>query len=144
MNLILRTVEKYGFNNKQLTEADFHRICETEGIRVVEMDVHTSFYLAAAGLRMIVIRRQLRGAAKLYAQFHELAHALLGHGRHGTAAFYHGLVSSHEEFEADALATIALVPRGALASNDFLDEMPTRFGKRLFRERQRLAFLYGV
>ncbi len=48
------------------------------------------------------------------------------------------------EFEADALATIALVPKLALDSYDFLEEHPNRYARQLFKNRQKLEFLYGV
>lgn len=55
-------------------------------------------------------------------------------------AFYFGLLESKAEIEADALATIAMAPRFALASFDFLEKHPNRFARQLYRNRQKLDF----
>lgn len=144
MNLSLTKFNKYGFNEKPQTEADFYRICEIEKIIILEKDVTTSFYMNVSGKSFIVLKKRLKGLRRLFAMFHELAHHFLHGSRHAASAFYFGLLESKAEFEADALATIALVPRPMLRTFDFLDEHPNRYAKKLFRDRQKLYFLYGV
>jgi Zn-dependent peptidase ImmA (M78 family) len=51
--------------------------------------------------------------------FRELVHYFLHGANRGTNAFYFGMLQSKAEFEADAMATIALVPRFTLNSYNF-------------------------
>jgi hypothetical protein len=45
--------------------------------------------------------------------------------------------------EADAIATIALVPKHGLSSYDFLEEHPNKFARKVFEDRKKVEFLYG-
>lgn len=144
MNLILQAIEHYGFNARRLTETDFFAICETERIAVLEREVPAAFTMSLLGTRTIVLRRRAKGLHRTFEMFHELAHALAHGGKSATNAFFFGLNESRAETEADAVATIALIPFADLAGYQFLDENPTRFGRQLWRDRQRIAFLYGL
>ena len=144
MKLSLEVLTKHGFNRRILTEKDFYEICESEKITVLEMDVFTSFYMSAAGRHFIVLKKRLKGLRKTFAMFHELAHHFLHGGRESPNAFYFGLIESKQEIEADAMATIALVPKFMLDSYDFLEEHPNRYARQLFKNRQKLEFLYGI
>lgn len=137
-------MKKYGFNRRELTEKDFYEICEREGIIVLEMDVPTSFYFRAEGLSFIVIKKRQTGLRRLFSMFHELAHHFLHGGQTAESAFFFGLLETKAEIEADALATVALVPHSSLANFDFLENHPVRFAKQLFRNRQKLEFLYRI
>lgn len=140
----LEKLSQFGFNEKFLTEHDFYEICEQENITVLEMEVSTSFYMSVSGKSFIVLKKKLKGLRKTFTMFHELSHHFLHGGNRATNAFYFGLLNTKAEFEADTLATIALVPNFALRSYEFLDEHPNRYAKQLFRNRQKIQFLYGV
>lgn len=144
MNLSLAKLKKYGFGEKSLTETDFYAICENENIRILETDAATSFYFCASGKPVIVLDKKLKGLPKLFAAFHELAHHFLHGGTHFQSAFFFGLTESKNEFEADALSLIALIPAFKIGNTDFLDENPNRYALKLFKDRQRLYFLYGI
>ena len=144
MNLSLHKLKKYGFNSRALTEKDFYQICERENITVLEEDVFTSFYMTVHGKHFIVLKKRLRGLKKLFVMFHEISHHFLHGGKDAANAFYFGLLQSKQEIEADAMATIALVPRYMLNSYEFLEDHPVKFARELFRNRQKLEFLYGI
>lgn len=144
MKLSLKKLEKYGFNKRELTETDFYAICEREKITVLETDASASFYMSVSGKSFIVLKKNLRGLKRTFTMFHELAHHFLHGGRGVNQAFYFGLLDTKQEFEADAIALLALVPLSCLNSFDFLETHPNRYAKKLYRERQRLYFLYGI
>jgi Zn-dependent peptidase ImmA (M78 family) len=144
MILSLEKLTIFGFNQRILTEDDFHKICDCERITVLEMDVSSSFYMSVAGQAFIVLSKKLKGLKKTFVEFHELAHHFLHGERNTTSAFYFNLLDSKNEFEADALALIALLPISSLSSFDFLEEHPNRYARKLYKDRQRLNFLYGV
>lgn len=144
MKFSLKKISHYGFNLRPLTEKDFYEICELENITVLEEDVFTSFYMSVNGRNFIVLKKRLKGLRKIFSMFHELAHHFLHGGKEATNAFYFGMLESKQEIEADAIATIALVPRFMLASYDFLEEHPNRYARQIFRNRQKLEFLYNI
>lgn len=144
MKYSLEKLKKYGFNERQLSADDFYNICEVENITIIEMETSTSFYMTANNKSFIILKKNLRGLRRNFTQFHELAHHFLHGGRGITGAFYFGLLDNTQELEADALALIALIPLPELKSYEFLEDHPNRYAVKLFRERQRLYFLYGV
>lgn len=134
-----------GLNERRLTDSDLDAICERDRITVLAEDVATAFYLSVMDRHLIVIPKRLRGLKREFAIWHEIGHHLLHGGRDaGTQAFWYGLLETRNEAEANAFATIALIPRPALDSYDWLEENPSRFAQQLWRDRQRLLFLYGV
>lgn len=143
MNLSLHKLTKYGFNRRELTEADFYRICEKEGVFVIEMNVAKSFHFSAGGVKFIVLNKKLKGLRRLFDMFHELAHYFL-HGGDDEYAFFHGLTDDKAEREADAVALMAMIPAGRIGCFEFLNDHPNRFAKKLWKDRQRLFFLYGI
>jgi Zn-dependent peptidase ImmA (M78 family) len=100
--------------------------------------------MSVNGKHFIVLKKKLKGLRKAFAMFHELAHHFLHGAKESANAFYFGMIESKQEIEADAMATIALVPKFMLNSYDFLEEHPNRFARQLFRNRQKLEFLYGI
>ena len=143
MNFSLEKLKKYDFNRRILTETDFYRICAGEKIKVLELDVSASFYMSVSNESFIVLSKKLKGLKRTFVMFHELSHHFLHGGTDAASAFYFGLLESKNEFEADALALIALIPIEALESFDFLDDHPNRYARKLYKDRQRLNFLYG-
>lgn len=135
-----------GFNVRQLNESDAEIICEKENITLLELDVPASFYFYCYQKHFIIIKKGLLGLKKTFTIFHELGHFYCHAGSPASSrAFFYGLIKSKNEFEADAFATIAICPRTALDNYDFLESHPrSRFARNLFKERQRLEFLYQV
>lgn len=134
-----------GLNERRLTERDLEMICERDRVTIVPQDVTTSFYMSVLDRHFIVIPKRLRGLKREFVIWHEISHHLLHGGRDaGTQAFWFGLLETRNEAEANAFATIALCPRPALDSYDWLEENPGRYAKHIWNERQRLLFLYGV
>lgn len=144
MKNALKKLAKYGFNRRELPEEDLLKICESEEITVLFLDVPTSFYFSVEGKCFIVLKKSLRGLRRAFALAHELAHHFLHGGQDSANAFFEGLLESKNEFEADALALIALIPLHSLNDFDFLENHPNRYARKLYRERQKVHFLYGV
>jgi Zn-dependent peptidase ImmA (M78 family) len=107
-------------NTRALTEADFHRICRREKIKVVEMPLLVSgFFMTCKGRRFIVIDSRLRGVRWLHVAWHELAHHFLHAPRSASAAsslFFKVREEGKVLFEAEACAAIALIPEPMLRS----------------------------
>lgn len=144
MNLSLEKLKPFGFNERELTETDFFEICERERIEVLELDIDNSFIMSAKGKSVIVISRKLKGLKRRFAMFHELAHYFLHGGRSLESAFFLGLLDTKNETEADAVATIAIVPRRSLECFSFLENHNNRYARKLFDDRQKIEFLYDV
>lgn len=141
MKIILDKLRPLGFNERPLTEADFYRICEQERIEIIWSEQKFSFYFSALGASCIVLPKRLRGLRLLFAAFHELGHHFTHLGCE-PAVMWLGMSHDKDEFEADALALVALMPKHSLKDQAFLDG--SRYGARLYNERLRLWFLYGV
>lgn len=142
----LKKIKIDGFNQRSLTESDALTFCEENEITVLESDVPTSFYFCCYGRHFIVLKKSLRGLKKLFSLYHEICHFSRHSGCEASSqAFFYGLIESKNETEADAFATICLVPVTALDNWDFLESHPrSRYAKKLFKDRQRLAFLYQI
>lgn len=144
MNLIA-SLKLEGFNERVLGDRDIEEICERDEITLMFRDVRTSFYMSLLDRRFIVIPSRLTGLRRRFAIWHEIGHHLMHGGRDaGTQAFFYGLLESKNEAEADAFATVALVPFPALFGFDWLEENPEPFALQLRRKRERLHFLYGL
>lgn len=101
------------WNERPLTEADFHRLCKRFKIKVEEYPLKTNgFYYSVLGGHYIVVDSRLTGFKKLFVMFHELAHFLLHTPDRGVTANFHGVGrKTRKEIEADAFALCALIPR---------------------------------
>jgi len=101
-----------GWNEKQLTEVDFYRLCRRYNIEVREIPMSVAgFYFRVMGRNVIAIDSKLAGPAKLAVMFHELGHFLFHTPETGPAANFHGLgLDTRQEREADAFALCALIP----------------------------------
>lgn len=134
----------YGIGLRSLTEDDFWRICEIEQITVIESEQGV-FSFVLLGRKFIALPKSRKGLKRLFSLLHELGHLLLMNGKEPAFAFQ-GLKhcdNDRAEAEADAIALIALMPRHLI--EQMQDEMCiTRYGAKLWRERRRLYFLYGV
>lgn len=106
-------IEKFGWNEKPLTEADFYRLCQRFRITVEEIPLRVSgFYYCVMGRHYIAIDRGLRGKQKLFVMFHEFAHFLMHAPNTNETASYHGVGrQTRKEREADLFALVALIPQ---------------------------------
>lgn len=102
-----------GWNERPLTEADFHRLCRRFSITVDEIPLGVSgFYYCLRGRHFIAIDSKLPPRRKLFVMFHEFAHFLMHAPNTNETASYHGVGrKTRKEREADIFALVALIPR---------------------------------
>jgi Zn-dependent peptidase ImmA (M78 family) len=105
-----RTLIK-NWNKKQLTEADFYRICKKQGVVVLENDTAVmkwkGLYMMIEGVPTIIINAKLKGLERLWAMFHELGHHIL----HSPSTCFFSESTVHKtQSEANAFAACALIP----------------------------------
>ncbi|MEZ5423769.1 MAG: ImmA/IrrE family metallo-endopeptidase [Pyrinomonadaceae bacterium] len=138
---------RVGWGKRPLTDDDFQRLCKRFRVKVTEMPLNSGgFYYRVKGRDHIAIDSRLSGIAKLKVQFHELAHFLLHAPESGaTANFLSVGQKTRVEYEADAFALCALIPRQwleersveeILGSEDIPQEMLT--------ERLGVFLTYGI
>jgi Zn-dependent peptidase ImmA (M78 family) len=115
---------KIGWNERPLSEADFHRVCRRYGITVEELPLRVSgFYYCVSGRHFIAIDSKLPARRKLFVMFHELAHYLMHAPDQNATASYHGVGrQTRKEREADRFALVALIPKAWLETRS-ADEM---------------------
>jgi hypothetical protein len=142
MKTILSNLRPYGYGVRPLGEVDLHRICDQERIRIVWSDDEFAFSISEVDWWAIVIPKRLKGLPLLFAAFHEIAHLLGGHAGETPCVMWNGFFDDKNEAEADAMALIALIPLSHLNRQEFLDG--SRIAKKLWNERLRLYFLYGI
>lgn len=107
---------RFSWNKRPLAEADFYRLCRRFHIHVTEMPLRTNgFYYCMKGRHFIAIDSRLTGHKRLFVMFHELAHFLMHSPDDGVTANFHGVgKKTRKEFEADAFALCALLPKAWL------------------------------
>jgi Zn-dependent peptidase ImmA (M78 family) len=125
------------FNERALTAEDFFVLGETSQIDIAELKLKKrGYHVWYEGDDYIFIKKGLRGLKWLETAFHELFHAVL----------QVPMKSMHakQQLVANAFALIALIPLPMLNDYSFLEENPTTHAYWLFKERQRVLFLYGI
>lgn len=136
-----------GWNERPLTEDDFHKLCRDLDITVTEEPLSISgFYYCLMGRHFIVINSALALRDKLFVMFHELAHFIVHSPKAITAVQYHCVGrKTRAEQEADIFASIALIPRRWLETKT-LDELIRDEGISGAELRERFGFLerHGV
>ena len=105
-----------GWNERPLTEDDFHRLCRRFRITVEEIPLRVSgFYYCVMGRHFIAIDSKLPPPRKLFVMFHEFAHFLMHAPNTNETASYLGVGRpTRKEREADMFALVALTPRSWL------------------------------
>lgn len=141
MKIILSKMRPFGVGARPLGERDFYRICNEEHIQVVWSNEEFSFCFADSTVKVIVLPKRLRGLKLLLAAFHELVH-LTAHAGETPSVMWKGLFDDKNEAEADAMALIALIPASHIGRVDFLDG--SRVAKKIYNDRLRIWFLYGI
>ena len=149
MFLLAETIArlKIRWNERPLTEEDFHRLCKRHKITVQEMPLRVSgFYYCVMRRHFIVIDSKLPPAKKLFVMFHEFAHYLL-HAPFGTeTASYHRIGHRNRpEIEADMFALCAMMPKDWVESEQF-SELAEDAGLdiELVRERLEIYDRFGL
>lgn len=102
-----------GWNERPLTEADFLQLCRRHKVKVQEMPLRVSgFYYCVLRRHYIAINSRMPHPRRLFVMFHEFAHYLFHAPDAGATANFHGIgKQTRKEFEADAFASCALMPR---------------------------------
>ena len=130
---------KIRWNERPLSEDDFHRLCKRHKITVQEMPLRVSgFYYCVMRRHFIAIDSKLPPAKKLFVMLHEFAHYLL-HAPCGTeTASYHRIgYRTRTEIEADAFALCPMMPR-AWVESELFAELAEEAGLDLDLVRERL------
>lgn len=138
MRHLLHGLERHGIGRRALTEIDFEKICTREGVEVFWSDRRYALYYVVEDVKIIILPKRLTGPKLLFAQFHELAHHLLHGGSDPCVAFL-GQADKKAEAEANAVALISLFPR--IEQPPLMD---SRFTRKLWDDRVRIYFLYGI
>ena len=88
-------------------------MCRKHKVTVQEMPLRVGgFYYCMLGRHYIAVNSRLRSPMKLFVMFHEFAHYLIHAPDAGVTADFHGIGrKTRKEFEADAFAVCALIPR---------------------------------
>ena len=141
MNFITDKLAKYGWNERELNEEDFHLICEKEGIVVFEFEMRRNgMYGVCEDVPVILLNKKLRGIRKLEVAFHEVGH----HFFHSPSLclFSRNMTRRHQ-LEAQAVAVVALIPYHrieTLLRSDEISEYPAK----LIKFRLEVLEYYGI
>lgn len=134
----------HGIGKVAQSEADFLRICDLENIEVIWSDSKFSFHCSTPLGSFITLPKRLKGIEMLFAAFHELGHHYLSAGRSYSVDWL-DMPHGRDEREADAVALVAIVPASRLHRlHEILDIAPKRAARRIYDERRRLNFFYGI
>ncbi len=138
---------KFGWNERELTEYDFFRLCRRFRIKVVEMPLSTGgFYYRVMGRDFIAVDSRLSQTKKLLVLFHELGHFLFHTPESGATANFHGVGRrTRQECEADAFALCALLPSKVIEAKTAQDLIDVEgFTPEIVAERLAVLERYGI
>jgi len=137
---------EFGWNERPLTEADFHRLCRRFKISVQEMPLRVSgFYYRLMGRDFIAIDSRLTGNERLTVMFHELAHYLFHTPESGATANFHRVgQKTRQEIEADAFALCSIIPMSFITDLPGLASLDESIAESMLRERIEIFKLHGI
>jgi len=137
---------EFGWNERPLTEADFHRLCRRFKISVQEMPLRVSgFYYRLMGRDFIAIDSRLTGNERLTVMFHELAHYLFHTPESGATANFHRVgQKTRQEIEADAFALCSIIPMTFITDLPGLASLDESIAESMLRERIEIFKLHGI
>ncbi len=136
-----------GWNELQMNEADFYRLCKRFKITVQEMPLTTGgFYYRVMGRDFIAVDSRLGPQQKLLVLFHELGHYLFHTPETGSTANFHGVGRrTRQEREADAFALCAVIPRLMIESFSTVELIDNEgFTSEMIEERHKILDRYGI
>ena len=136
-----------GWNELQMNEADFYRLCKRFKITVQEMPLTTGgFYYRVMGRDFIAVDSRLGPQQKLLVLFHELGHYLFHTPETGATANFHGVGRrTRQEREADAFALCAVIPRLMIESFSTVELIDNEgFTSEMIEERHKILDRYGI
>ncbi len=132
MRYLIKKASKYEINKKAKNEEDFYFICDSEGIEIIWSNGKFSWYMTVDDVPFIVLSRKKRGLKLLFDMYHELGHHFGHYGDVPNQVFFSGLKNDKAEIEADAFATVCLIPEDKIDNFDFLEDHPVKFARRGF------------
>lgn len=138
---------KIGWNERELTERDFYRLCKRFKIKVTEMPLTTGgFYYRVMGLDFIAVDSRLPREKKLLVLFHELGHFLFHTPESGATANFHGIGRrTRIECEADVFAVCALLPSKLIETRSVQELIEVDgFAPEIVAERIAVRERYGI
>ena len=142
MRRLIQKASKYEINIKPKDENDFYFICASEKIEIIWSDGKFSWFMTVDGQPFIVLPKKKRGLKLLFDMFHELGH-YFGHcGDEPNQVFFSGLSHDKREMEADAFATVCLIPEDKIDSFELLEDHPIKFARQIYEDRKKVEFLY--
>jgi Zn-dependent peptidase ImmA (M78 family) len=138
-----------GFGVRPLTSEDLARACRRLKVKAHTMPLRVDgFYMfTRRGGARFYVNGNLGELRRLYVGWHEIGHHILHAPRDVTVAFFCNVVpDSKEDREAEAVASIALLPepklRRMLASAP--EEWEHGFTQEMVEARLRVLDLYGI
>ena len=117
-------------NERQLTVDDFYTVAGQFEIEIFELKLRRRGYALfdyQTKEDFIVLKKGMNELMFLETIWHEWAHT-------------QGL----NEFEANAFRLIAMIPLPKLLDYSWLEENPTHYAYKLWKERRRVYFFYGI
>ena len=137
---------KIGWNERPLTEEDFHRQCLRHKISLQEMPLRVSgFYYRVMGHDFIAIDSRLRGHERLTVMFHELGHFLFHTPAIGATANFHRVgQKTRQEIEADVFALCAVIPLPMIMEQGQLTALAHEIPEALLNDRLRIFQRHGI
>lgn len=136
---------KCGWNDVQMDEAAFHRLCRKHKIKVkvMPLTVH-GFYNCTKGKHYIAVDKRLNEFQASFVMFHEFAHFLMhSPSTDATESFCGSSIYTRDEREADAFACCALLPLELLRTRE-PEELADMFGTTFFMKRLEVYERYGI
>lgn len=131
-----------GFNQRQLTLADFEIICAQ--LKILVFYTNSSFdgvSFPRRERRIIVLKENLSGIKGLLVAWHELFHHLCGH--EGIRFFLPNCVDK-AELEADLLSLCAVIPKLWLKSKNVTELLEEGFTWELLWQRKEIYERYKI
>lgn len=155
MNLIVKELKrKYrDWNQRRLTEDDFHQFCDVNNIEVIEIPLRhgvKAILWFVEGEYVTTINSNLYGVQKLFAMWHEMGHFLLHSPNRTIGTYFWGdeRIYSHqnrrEEKEADVFALCALIPLCDVIKKTFDDLLDEGFTEKQISKRKEIYEAYKI
>jgi hypothetical protein len=141
MKSLLRSLP-HGIGLRPQDERDFYRICDLESIDTIWS--YATAYCSTPYGSIISLDKKAKGIELMFGAWHELGHHFVSIGRPFTLEFF-GTGEGRDELRADAIALIAICPTNYLHQlREILDVAPRKAARKIYDERLRLYFIYGI